>query len=456
MGKLFQQLLQQAGRRALSQAAPAAQGFANTVVAPIIRSAGVVDDAVVRPASAIGQRILSQRGRGNIVPNFAAAEKVFESVGSFTPRIPYGNTPFRGDSVQRFLQEFGNVVAPSSTRTAASLRPGPTAAAFPLDDALNRLGGQARYLQRQAQTGLQTGIGQVGSIYRNLQGVGPTAFNPLATRTPTTLLGQAGKLFNPLNPANARGYVTGGLISAFLPENDPNKGNVELFAFTPGGLIPKIAATTILGATPAGVSDQREAELIRQSNAMRDIGKNYKVNGIEYDYRTGAAVNPPPNTLIPANRGGGGAPPPPSAPPGSFLSSGSGQQAGQRTAPSPVISDVPVGGSFAGSPTYQGAGVSNGAGVPALRQNVQNRALSQEVLNAAQQYSAPTGIPLSSFYEGQQQLGRSMMQKNQLAQHLQTLGGAAGMTPEALKQWAMANPGLAYREIQKLKARSGQ
>jgi hypothetical protein len=100
--------------------------------------------------------------------------------------------------------------------------------------------------------------------------------------------------------------------------------------------------------------------------------------------------------------------------------------------------------------------VSNGAGVPALRQNVQNRALSQEVLNAAQQYSAPTGIPLSSFYEGQQQLGRSMMQKNQLAQHLQTLGGAAGMTPEALKEWAMANPGLAYREIQKLKTRSGQ
>jgi hypothetical protein len=49
-----------------------------------------------------------------------------------------------------------------------------------------------------------------------------------------------------------------------------------------------------------------------------------------------------------------------------------------------------------------------------------------------------------------------MMQKNQLAQHLQTLGGAAGMTPEALKEWAMANPGLAYREIQKLKTRSGQ
>jgi hypothetical protein len=153
---------------------------------------------------------------------------------------------------------------------------------------------------------------------------------------------------------------------------------------------------------------------------------------------------------------GGGTPPPAPTLPAPPLAAGTGSQAGQRTAPSPVISDVPVGGSFAGSPTYQGAGVSNGAGVPALRQNVQNRALSQEVLNAAQQYSAPTGIPLSSFYEGQQQLGRSMMQKNQLAQHLQTLGGAAGMTPEALKEWAMANPGLAYREIQKLKTRSGQ
>lgn len=99
--------------------------------------------------------------------------------------------------------------------------------------------------------------------------------------------------------------------------------------------------------------------------------------------------------------------------------------------------------------------MSTGAGVPAQRQNVQNRALSQEVLNAAQQYSAPSSVPLSSFYEGQQQLGRSMEQTGELQRQLTELGGATGMTPEALMQWAQRNPGLAYRELKKLQARRG-
>jgi hypothetical protein len=98
--------------------------------------------------------------------------------------------------------------------------------------------------------------------------------------------------------------------------------------------------------------------------------------------------------------------------------------------------------------------VSTGAGVPAQRQNVQERALSQEVLNAAQQYAAPTSVPLSSFYEGQQQLGRSMLKDQVLQRQLQDLGGASGMTPEALNQWATENPGVAYQLLQKLKRRS--
>ena len=98
--------------------------------------------------------------------------------------------------------------------------------------------------------------------------------------------------------------------------------------------------------------------------------------------------------------------------------------------------------------------VSTGAGVPAQRQNVQERALSQEVLNAAQQYAAPAGVPLSSFYAGQQQLGRSLLKERQLQRQLQDLGGATGMTPEPLNQWATANPGLAYSLLEKLKRRS--
>jgi hypothetical protein len=90
-----------------------------------------------------------------------------------------------------------------------------------------------------------------------------------------------------------------------------------------------------------------------------------------------------------------------------------------------------------------------GAGVLAERPDVTNRPLSQEVLNAAQQFSAPANVPLPAFYEGQQQLGRSMMQNGTLVSQLQELGGARGMTPENLKTWATANPALAYRELLK-------
>jgi hypothetical protein len=99
--------------------------------------------------------------------------------------------------------------------------------------------------------------------------------------------------------------------------------------------------------------------------------------------------------------------------------------------------------------------LSNGAGVPAQRQNVQDRARSQEILNAMQQYAAPATFPggLSAFYAGQQQLGRSMEQGGELQRRLKELGGAAGMTDKALMEWVEANPGLAYRELLKRQSR---
>ena len=118
---------------------------------------------------------------------------------------------------------------------------------------------------------------------------------------------------------------------------------------------------------------------------------------------------------------------PPSPAPGPLQDLSSGRQAGQ------------VGSSV----------ISNGAGVPAQRSDVINRALSQEVLNAAQQFNAPANIPLPSYYAGQQQLGRSMMQNGTLVSQLQELGGAPGMTPENLRTWAEKNPALAYRELLK-------
>ena len=171
-------------------------------------------------------------------------------------------------AAQGFAEE---LVAPAARPTASSLRPSPTAAAFPLDDVLTRFGARARYLQRQAQTTLETGVGQIGGIYRNLQGMGPTALNPLATRTPTTLLGKVGKFFNPLNPANASGLGASLLIDNLLPEGQ-FKRDLGTTLYTPGNPYVKATSAILLSTPNAGVSDEKEAELIRQSLA-RGSGK---------------------------------------------------------------------------------------------------------------------------------------------------------------------------------------
>jgi hypothetical protein len=47
-----------------------------------------------------------------------------------------------------------------------------------------------------------------------------------------------------------------------------------------------------------------------------------------------------------------------------------------------------------------------------------------------------------------------MEQTGELQRQLKDLGGATGMSNEALMQWAQANPELAYRELMKLQRRS--
>jgi len=258
---------------------------------------------------------------------------------------------------------------------------------------------------------LQTGIGQVGGLVRNLQGLGPTALNPLATRTPTTFLGKTGKFFNPLNPLNivdALNPTPGITLGARLAGGLGLTGSAALGTSVAGGLAGFGAMEALF---PQSLADGTlEAAIKRGDFDPQNIRQD--VRGFTDRDTTGAT-----------------APPPPTLPPQLDL----GSQAGQFTTPP-------------GAPPAPGA-VSNGAGVPAQRQNVQQRALSQEVFNAAQQYAAPTGIPLSSFYAGQQQLGRSMEQGGELQRQLRDLGGAAGMADEAFMAWAKANPGLAYREL---------
>ena len=255
MNPIIERLLQQAESRVLPQVMRAGQGLVEDVAAPIVRSVGSIESQVVRPLSKFGQRILNERGRGNIAPNWGGKQLVQQTAGRITPSIPYGNTPFRGDPIQRFAQEFESAVVPGATQSAASLRPGPSTTSFPLDDALTRLGGQARYLQRQAQTSLEKSVGSVGNIYRNLQDIGPTAINPLATRTPTTLLGKVGKFVNPLNPENLIGYVAEPLINSAVPES--MRGTVRAGLYTPGGLPTKLLGASLydmfLNQSNAGV-----------------------------------------------------------------------------------------------------------------------------------------------------------------------------------------------------------
>lgn len=233
-------------------------------------------------------------------------------------------------------------------------------------------------------------IGRIGSLFNRLPGA--NALPQVLRGGPTT---RGGQLFRGLMSAENASLGLGGLLYGSQKAQD---------ILGRSGFIPT------------------QDDLRRRSEGIGKQGKNYTVGGIEYDFRTGRPINAPQPTFA------------------SYEDDT--LQAGQFTTPP-----------LPGAPPAPGV-VSNGAGVPAQRQNVQQRSLSQEVLNAAQQYAAPTGIPLSSFYEGQQQLGRRMEQGGELQRQLKDLGGAAGMSDQALMDWVKANPGLAYRELLKLKERN--
>lgn len=273
----------------------------------------------------------------------------------------------------------------------------------------------------------------INAIRKGLNQI-PTALNPLATRNPTTFLGQFGKSLNPLNPVN---LGVGIATNVLLPESMRDTANIGLL--TPGPTPFKVLTAglydTFLNPRNAGVGlatgtlrdndpmrygGLQALENIKKQNARRPIGTLAQLGGKEVEWKG-------PGLEWQRTYSEGANAPPPA--PGSLQNLSSGRQAGQ------VGSNV----------------ISNGAGVPAQRSDVINRALSQEILNAAQQFNAPANIPLSSYYEGQQQLGRSMMQNGTLVSQLQELGGAPGMTPENLKTWAEKNPALAYREMLRLK-----
>jgi hypothetical protein len=317
---------------------------------------------------------------------------------------------------------------------------------------LGQITAKTSMFAREPQNMLQGGVDTAKGIFRNLQGRIPTAINPLATRTPTTLLGKVGQVFNPLNPANlldAANPMPGISAGARLAQSLGIAGTTPGLLTTVGGGLAAYGAFDALFPAAAGVEDEKEAAYLRQSLAQntRPVGGDASIRdaqgrvwaGRNYGFQSpesfrklyGANVGIAPGSLQPPE-----APAPPA-----LLDPG--LQAGQLTPP-PLAPRVPPGV------------VSNGAGAPAQRQNVQERALSQEVLNAAQQYAAPAGVSLPSFYASQQQLGRSMEQGGELQRRLKDLGAFAGMSDQALMDWTRQNPGLAYRELMKLQARNPQ
>jgi hypothetical protein len=452
MGNAFLQLFMRGGPAALK----AVQGFGAKAVT---RAAKPVIDTVTNPQTyrslaAQAENVLQRGLPGQFAgPNFGAIPARFTGLISDVAGMPAGiQRSAQAGMVNRAIQEAAGSV-PQLARGAQQYATGALKAPV-IGDAVQGA--------RQVATGLQGAL------------VSPTGFGGPFMRDPA-LRREFLKQFGGTSEKAARALAGGGGI---------NFGQVGSLMqnLAPGGATG-LRGTAVLGGmggmawgladpTPMIEASRGLTGFLQDKGLVYDPRKDSRVTSIQNrpvvnpgelapDYSgardrsfrfaqyQGMGQTPVGGTPPPAPGGGSPPPPAPALPPPPGASS-PGAQAGQQT---PITSDVPAGGSFAGGPTYRGAGVSTGAGVPALRQNVQNRALTQEVLNAAQQYAAPAGVSLPSFYAGQQQLGRSMEQTGELQRQLKDLGGATGMTPEALMQWAQANPGLAYRELKRLQQR---
>lgn len=440
MGNTFLQMFMRSAPAALR----AVQGFGAKAAPQAVRQ---VADTVTNPqtyralaakAENVLQRGLPAQFAG---PNFGNIPARFTGLISDVAEMPAGiQRAVQTGMVNRAIQETAGAV-PQLARGVQQYATGALRAPV-IGDAIRT--GQA-VVTNPLQTAIQTG-GQFArdpALRREfLRQFGGTSEKAARALSGGTGFGQVGSLMQNLAPGGATGL----------------RGTTILGGM--GGM-----AWGLADPTPMIEASQGLQGFLQDRGLIYDSRKDPRVTSIQ----NRPVVNP--GELAPDYSGArdrafrfaqyqgmgqtapGGTPPPPPAPtlPPPPGAGSPGAQAGQQT---PITSDVPAGGSFAGGPTYRGAGVSTGAGVPALRQNVQNRALSQEVLNAAQQYSAPAGVSLPSFYAGQQQLGRSMEQTGELQRQLKELGGATGMTPEALMKWAQANPGLAYRELQRLQGRS--
>lgn len=102
------------------------------------------------------------------------------------------------------------------------------------------------------------------------------------------------------------------------------------------------------------------------------------------------------------------------------------------------------------------------ASTPRLTTQAPKRSLAPAaapIPQAAYEAAVTTGLAEGSvsprdLYRAQEYYGRQMEESGELQRRLKDVGGAAGMSDEALMTWAQKNPALAYREMLKRERRS--
>lgn len=238
--------------------------------------------------------------------------------------------------------------------------------------------------------------------YRSLPNIAREGLNPLTRAGTTTMRGGLGA--NALNLL--RDTVLVGAAEKFLPKEGQELLNTGLAAealIQIGRFNPHVAAAYygLLEPLPAGATEQTMIDLER---------KRYEQTRAEAakEERTQAALGRP--------------------------------------------TPQPVAGNRVDASTRQTVGIRP-------QQTAQLQAPARQIPLTAYEAAvttgvAPTTVPLSEFYRAQEHLGKYMEESGELQRRLKDIGGARGMSDQALMDWTQKNPALAYREMYKLEKRA--
>ena len=260
--------------------------------------------------------------------------------------------------------------------------------------------GLTRELMKRAGGGMQNVAESLlpKQAFNTVGGVGGLLQNLNKVAKPVAALGGLADVYE----TNYKGSVQQNQLGGLFSPAGAAYGVARMLTGGPFSSLPEITA----------MIQQAPKEKIADT-----IGKNYRVGDIEYDNKTGRAINPPPNTFVPDRQ--------------------------NRLAIPPV------------NPGFMQAGAPNtGAGTQDQRRVIEERNYQTQLSNAKQQYATPDpmspdfqGYPneLAAQYGLEQAYGQELKQAGTLVPQLQEAGAGAGMTPENFAAWAKANPGLAVR-----------